>query len=122
MQDKLIETKKIIDSKIKKRKKINKENFVRFLVKEGIFKSKKEGLKNVMKVIEGLEKALEKGYDIQFTGFGKFNIRTRIIRGSSDKLTGKSTNTVAIIPTLEPGKNLKEKVRKAILKDIEKEK
>ena len=115
MKDNLEQTKKKINEKIKNRKKINRDNFVKFLVKEGLYRSKKEALANVTKVIDGLELALEKGYDIQFSGFGKFGVRSRIIRGGNDKLTGKAANTVAIIPTLEPGKNLKEKVRKAIL-------
>jgi len=115
MKDSLEQIKTEINEKIKNRKKINKDNFVKFLVEKGIYSSKKEASKNVMKVIEGIEKALEDGYDIQFTGFGKFSIRSRIIRGGNQKLTGKSANTVAIIPTLEPGKNLKEKIRKSIL-------
>ena len=118
MKDNLEQTKKEINEKIKGRKKINKDSFVDFLMKEGLYRSKKEALTNVTKIIEGIELALEKGYNIQFSGFGKFGVRSRIIRGKNDKLTGKAANTVAIIPTLEAGKNLKEKVRKAILSEI----
>jgi nucleoid DNA-binding protein len=101
-----------IKEQIEKRKTINKDSFIKFLTENKFFKTKKEAEECLNKILKGIEKAMEEGNNIRFSGFGKFYLKSKIIKGTSNNTKNKLT----IVPSFESGKNLKEKIKNKILK------
>ena len=74
--------------------------------------SKKEASEAVEAVLDGIEDALSKGEDVNFTGFGKFSVSERGPRQGVNPRTGERiTIPGGKVPKFSAGAGLKSKVK-----------
>ena len=74
--------------------------------------SKKEASEAVEAVLDGIEDALAKGDDVNFTGFGKFSVSERGPRQGVNPRTGERiTIPGGKVPKFSAGAGLKSKVK-----------
>ena len=73
--------------------------------------SKAMGAAAVDAVFEAISKALAKGEEVQVSGFGKFDVRSRPARTGRNPRTGESLQIAASkAPGFKAAKNLKDQV------------
>jgi DNA-binding protein HU-beta len=74
--------------------------------------SKKEASEAVEAVLDGIEEALARGEDVNFTGFGKFSVSERGPRQGVNPRTGERiTIPGGKVPKFSAGAGLKSKVK-----------
>jgi DNA-binding protein HU-beta len=74
--------------------------------------SKKEASEAVEAVLDGIEDALARGEDVNFTGFGKFSVSERGPRQGVNPRTGERiTIPGGKVPKFSAGAGLKSKVK-----------
>lgn len=65
----------------------------------------------VFAAIDTIQNELSEGGSVDFTGFGKFYVRTRAEREGTNPATGEAiTIPETVVPVFKPGKLLKEAV------------
>jgi len=78
----------------------------------GDFDSKKAAADAVDTVLEGIESALARGEDINFTGFGKFSVADRAPRqGVNPRTRERITIAGGRVPKFSAGAGLKSRVK-----------
>ncbi len=74
--------------------------------------TKKEAESAVEAVINSIQKALEKGEDVNITGFGKFHVADRGAREGRNPRTGETMQIAASkVPRFSAGSGLKKAVK-----------
>lgn len=92
---------------------MTKKEFVELYQKEGEFTTKVDAEKKAMAFLSVIEKALVKGEDVTFLGFGKFEVVKRAARTCKNPQTGKEMKVPAKKAVkFKVGKSLAEKVNK----------
>ena len=75
--------------------------------------TKKDAEKAVSAVLETVTETLKKGDKISLTGFGSFEVKTRVAHAGINPKTGESITIAASkAPVFKAGKALKEKIDK----------
>ena len=78
----------------------------------GDFESKKAAADAVDTLLEGIESALARGEDINFTGFGKFSVADRAPRqGVNPRTRERITIAGGRVPKFSAGAGLKARVK-----------
>jgi DNA-binding protein HU-beta len=78
----------------------------------GDFESKKAAADAVDALLEGIESALARGEDINFTGFGKFSVADRAPRqGVNPRTRERITIAGGRVPKFSAGAGLKARVK-----------
>jgi DNA-binding protein HU-beta len=78
----------------------------------GDFESKKAAADAVDALLEGIESALARGEDINFTGFGKFSVADRAPRqGVNPRTRERITIAGGRVPKFSAGAGLKSRVK-----------
>ena len=87
---------------------MNKSEFIDAVAKKSLL-SKKDTTAAVNAFQEVITEALKFGDDVQFTGFGKFEVSHRKARDARSPQTGETVHVPAkLVPKFRPGKALKD--------------
>ena len=92
---------------------MTKKEFVDLYFQKGEFNTKIDAEKKAMAFLATIEEILEKGDEISFLGFGKFEVTERAARTCRNPKTGEEMKVEAKKAVkFKPGKSLSEKVNK----------
>lgn len=92
---------------------MTKKEFVDLYFQKGEFTTKVDAEKKAMAFLATIEEVLEKGDEISFLGFGKFEVTERAARTCRNPQTGEEMQVEAKkVVKFKPGKSLAEKVNK----------
>lgn len=92
---------------------MTKKEFVDLYFQKGEFATKIDAEKKAMAFLATIEEVLEKGDEISFLGFGKFEVTERAARTCRNPKTGEEMKVEAKKAVkFKPGKSLSEKVNK----------
>ena len=92
---------------------MTKKEFVDLYFQKGEFTTKVDAEKKAMAFLATIEEVLEKGDEISFLGFGKFEVTERAARTSRNPQTGEEMKVEAKKAVkFKAGKALSEKVNK----------
>lgn len=92
---------------------MTKKEFVDLYFQKGEFTTKVDAEKKAMAFLATIEEVLEKGDEISFLGFGKFEVTERAARTCRNPQTGKEMKVEAKKAVkFKAGKALSEKVNK----------
>jgi DNA-binding protein HU-beta len=90
---------------------MTKDDIIEAIVKKTAI-SKKDATEALSTILEEITKALSKGGDITFTGFGSFKVSARAAREGRNPKTGEKIKIPAMnVPKFKAGKGLKDAVR-----------
>jgi DNA-binding protein HU-beta len=90
---------------------MTKENLIQAIIKKtGL--AKKQSAEVLSVVLEEVTKALSRGEEVKFPGFGTFKVRLRPAGERRNPKTGDKINIPATkVPKFKPGKTLKDAVK-----------
>ena len=92
---------------------MTKKEFVDLYFQKGEFTTKVDAEKKAMAFLATIEEVLEKGDEISFLGFGKFEVTERAARTCRNPQTGEEMKVEAKkVVKFKAGKALSEKVNK----------
>lgn len=112
-EEKIISPKKGLYAIVKEEKKsINKKEFIALYKEKGGFKTKTESESNLDAFMELVGELLESGKEVNFTGWGKFQVVERSERNGRNPQTGESIKIKAKkVVKFKPGKKLENKIK-----------
>ncbi|MGL4308728.1 HU family DNA-binding protein [Cetobacterium sp. SF1] len=91
---------------------MTKRDFAKVLFEKGLFLSKAEAERKLDGVLEAMEETLKSGEDINFLGWGKFEVVERAERTGRNPQTGEAIKIEAKKTVkFKPGKNLLEVIK-----------
>lgn len=112
-EEKIISPKRSIYTVEKKEKNsVNKKDFINLYKEKCNFKTKSESAANLDAFMELIGELLESGKEVNFTGWGKFQVVERNERNGRNPQTGESIKIKAKkVVKFKPGKKLEEKIK-----------
>ncbi|MCK5779974.1 MAG: HU family DNA-binding protein [Psychrilyobacter sp.] len=91
---------------------MNKKEFIALYKEKGGFKTKTESESNLDAFMELVGELLESGKEVNFTGWGKFQVVERSERNGRNPQTGESIKIKAKkVVKFKPGKKLENKIK-----------
>lgn len=90
---------------------MNKKEFIALFAEKGKFESKAEAERKLDSVLETFEEVLVNGDDVNFVGWGKFEVVDKPARKGRNPKTGEEIDIPAKkVVKFKPGKKLSDKV------------
>ncbi|TDT72603.1 DNA-binding protein HU-beta [Hypnocyclicus thermotrophus] len=92
---------------------MNKKEFVALFAEKGNFESKAEAERKLDVLLKTIEESLVNGDEINFVGWGKFEVQEKPARKGRNPQTGEEIEIPAKkVVKFKPGKKLADKVNK----------